>query len=135
MNNLKKNKKKVFTVITVGSTQDFFQRGKKIAKLLDKKVSFSPQRVISFEDTNDMVKFLTVNKLQLMAEIRKQSNSVSNLAQALHRSRAAVDKDIKDLESIGVIKSEYVSNPGHGRCKWVMVTDKNPIRLQVQATL
>jgi predicted transcriptional regulator len=94
-----------------------------------------PMRTISFEDTEDLVKFLTENKLSLLSTVRKKPFSISDLAKALHRSRSAVDKDIQLLESVGILKSEYVINPGHGRCRMVTAFDKNPIKLTVEATI
>jgi len=134
MNKLKNNIEPL-TLVTVESVEDFFQRGKRTSKLLDQKKTITQRRVISFEDTADLVNFLTKNKLRLVAAIRKHPSSITKLADILHRSRAAIDKDVKVLESVGILKSEYVTNPGHGRYKMVTVVDQNPIQLQVQASL
>jgi predicted transcriptional regulator len=96
---------------------------------------FLPIRTISFEDMRDLVKFLTDNKLNLISTVRKKSFSISDLAKTLHRSRSAVDKDIQLLESVGILKSEYVVNPGHGRCRMIAAFDKKPIKLTVEATI
>ena len=130
-----KNRINNLTLVTVENVEDFFQRGKRTAKLLDRKKAVNARHVISFEDTADLVSFLAKNKLHLVATIRKHPSSISQLADLLHRSRAAVDKDVKDLEAVGILKSEYVSNPGHGKCKVITIVDKNPIQLHVQTSL
>jgi len=136
MKNLGKNREKeiVFTVKTE-SLKEFFSRGKHIASLLDQGKAIPPRKVISFEDPQDLIKFLTEAKLALLASIRKKPNSISKLAILLHRSRAAIDKDIQLLESIGIVKSEYVINPGHGRCRVIKSVDSKPIKLQVEAII
>lgn len=122
-------------LVTSESVEDFFARGKKTAKLLDTKEHIQSRRVISCEDPEDLVKFLTSNKFKLMSALRKKPSSITNLSKYLRRSRSAIDKDIHDLEAIGMVKSEYVVNPGHGKCKVITAADKSPIKLQVQAVL
>jgi predicted transcriptional regulator len=122
-------------LIKTESQEEFFTRGKITARLLDRKKSINPSRIISFEDTADLVRFLTQRKMELIAMIRNQPNSIAGLAKALNRSRAAVDRDVYALESVGLIKSEYTINPGHGRHKLIMAVDKKPIKLQVEAIL
>ena len=39
--------------------EDFFARGKNVAKLLDEKNSIPKRRIISFEDPRDLEKFFT----------------------------------------------------------------------------
>lgn len=134
MKNSKKNNPIVFTVKTE-SIEDFFTRGKHKASLLDQKKSVTLERIISFEDPKDLIRFLTEAKLTLLAAIRKKPDSISGLAHTLHRSRSAIDKDVQLLEAIGIVASEYVTNPGHGRCRIIKAVDSNPIRLQVEATI
>ena|SRR5580658_8918007 len=134
MNKSEKSNEIVFTVKTE-SLEDFFARGKKTAKLLDKGEPLYPRRIISFEDPNDLIKFLTETKLTLLAAIRKKPDSISKLAHKLHRSRSAIDKDVQLLESIGIVESEYVINPGHGRCRIIKAIDTRPIKLQVETII
>jgi predicted transcriptional regulator len=129
-----KNKEIVFTVKTE-SREDFFARGKRIAMLLDKGEPIVPKRTISFEDLKDLIKFLTAAKLALLAAIRKSPDSISKLAHKLHRSRSAIDKDVQLLESVGIVESEYVNNPGHGRRRIIKAIDSQPIKLQVEAVI
>jgi predicted transcriptional regulator len=134
MKKLRKNKEITFTVKTE-SMEDFFARGKHIATRIDKGEPISPRRIISFEDPKDLIKFLTAAKLALLATIRKKPDSISRLAHKLHRSRSAVDKDIQLLESVGIVESEYVTNPGHGRHRIIKAIDPSPIRLHVESII
>lgn len=129
-----KNNAIVFTVKTE-SVKDFFSRGKTKAKLLDKGKSISSERTISFEDPKDLIKFLTESKLLLLAEIRKKPDSISGLANKLNRSRSAIDKDVQLLESVGIVESQYITNPGHGRQRIIKAIDPKPIKLHVETTI
>jgi predicted transcriptional regulator len=122
-------------LVTIENIEDFFARGKYQARLLDQKKDLAHSYIISFEDPQDMIRFLSKNKLELVATARQQPSSITSLAKKLHRSRAAIDRDLQLLESVGILKSEYVVNPGHGRYKRVSATKTQPITLQVQATI
>lgn len=134
MKKLRKKSDVIFTVKTE-SREEFFERGKTIAKMLDEGKSIPASRIISFEDSEDLVNFLTKTKQALLAMLRKKPDSISKLAHKLHRSRAAVDRDVRQLESVGIVESEYVVNPGHGRCRIIKAIDSNPIKLRVETTL
>ncbi len=131
MSNEKINK----VLIKAESVENFFARGRETAKLLDQNKTVKPRRIISFEDPRDLIKFLTAAKINLLSTIRKHPDSLSNLAKLLNRSRAAINKDIQLLEAIGIVKSEYVANPGHGKQKIISAIDKEPIQLQVQTVI
>lgn len=129
----KLSKKDEINILTINeSISSFFQRGKTTAKMLDQKKHVPSRRVISFEDPEDLVNFLTENKFKLVASVRSKPRSISELAKDLKRSRAALDKDIQILESVGILKSEYVVNPGHGKCRIITASNKVPVKLQVQ---
>lgn len=127
----KKSNALAFTVKTE-PLKEFFARGKRVALQLDKHEVIPFTRVISFEDTKDLIKFLTEARLNLLAAIRKTPASITRLASKLHRSRSAIDKDVQLLEAIGIVESEYVVNPGHGRCRIIKAVDAQPIKLQVE---
>jgi predicted transcriptional regulator len=134
---MRKSKKLNEMIVNVRTetADEFFARGKLTAKQLDKGEKISPSRIISFEDPEDLIKFLTQTKRALVAAIRKKPNSISGLANELHRSRSAIDKDIQMLESVGIVESEYVANPGHGRCRIIKTTDSRPIKLLVETII
>lgn len=122
-------------IVKTESRKDFFLRGQRRAKLLDGGAVLAPERIISFESADDLVKFLSIAKLMLLAAIRKKPDSISKLAIKLHRSRASIDKDIQLLESVGIVESEYVINPGHGRSRIIKAVDAKPVKLQVETVI
>lgn len=130
-----KRKNEIAFTVKIESAEDFFARGKHTAKALDKGEKLSPSLIISFEDPEDLIEFLTKTKQVLLAALRKKPDSISGLAHTLHRSRAAIDKDVRQLESIGILKSEYIINPGHGRCRIIKAVDENPIKLHVETII
>jgi predicted transcriptional regulator len=134
MKNLRK-KGEISVTVKTESREDFFARGKHIAKMLEKGEKISSSRIISFEDPEDLIEFLTKTKQALLAALRKKPDSISGLANKLHRSRAAIDKDVRQLESVGIVTSEYIVNPGHGRSRIVRAVDSNPIRLHVETII
>ncbi len=135
MSNIK-TKRIVTTVVTSETLDSFFKRGKESAALLDEKKIISPRKIISFEDKKDLAAFLTQNKFKLVATVRKRSETtISKLAEILKRSRASVDRDVQQLESIGIVTTEIKINPGHGKCKVVRAADDMPIQLQVQTVI
>lgn len=130
-----KRNDEITMVVMTSTREDFFVRGKAIAKALDEGKPIPKQRIISFEDTNDLIKFLTDCKLNLVKMLRQKPDSISHLAKRLKRSRAAVNRDVQLLESVGIIQSEYVVNPGHGKSRIVHIVDSRPIKLQVQTII
>ena len=53
------------TVIKTGTTEDFFARGRDLARRADRHEKFESQRTITFEDPVDLLKLLTPAKLDL----------------------------------------------------------------------
>jgi len=107
------------TTIKVANTDDFFKRGKEIAKLADQGKRIPRERIISFEDPEDLARLITTAKLVLFREVRACSGSITDLSQRLHRDRSAVKRDIDELAKIGLVEVEDIPFPGHGRRKEV----------------
>jgi len=107
------------TTIKVANTDDFFKRGKELAKLADQGKRIPRERIISFEDPDDLARLITTAKLVLFREVRACSGSITDLSQRLHRDRSAVKRDIDELERIGLVEVEDIPFPGHGRRKEV----------------
>jgi len=114
----------VNTKIIVASTEAFFQRGKKIAKLADQNKHIPRERVISFEDPEDLARLITTAKLALFREVKECPGSITDLSQRLHRERSAVKWDIDELERFGLVEIEELPFPGHGRKKEVRAVAK-----------
>jgi len=107
------------TTIKVANTDDFFKRGTELAKLADQGKRIPRERIISFEDPEDLARLITTAKLVLFREVRACSGSITDLSQRLHRDRSAVKRDIDELERIGLVEVEDIPFPGHGRRKEV----------------
>jgi predicted transcriptional regulator len=109
------------TTIQVASADDFFKRGKEIAKLADQGKRIAPERIVSFEDPEDLARLITTanTKIVLFREVRACAGSITDLSQRLHRDRSAVKRDIDELERIGLVEVEDMPFPGHGRRKEV----------------
>lgn len=107
------------TVIKVSSVDEFFERGRKIAKLADQGKPIPRERVISFEDPEELARLITTAKLVLFREVKECPGSITDLSQRLHRDRSAVKRDIDELERFGLVQVEEKAFPGHGRKKEV----------------
>ncbi|MHB1358143.1 MAG: HVO_A0114 family putative DNA-binding protein [Rhodocyclaceae bacterium] len=107
------------TVIKTESTAEFFNRGKVIARLADQGKPIPAERIIAFEDPEDIARLITTAKLALFREVRKRPGSITELSARLHRDRSAVKRDIDELEHAGLIEVESMPLPGHGRKKEV----------------
>lgn len=107
------------TIIKVSTTDEFFKRGKKIAKLADHGKRIPSERIISFEDPAELARLITTAKLALFREVKECPGSITDLSQRLHRDRSAVKRDIDELKRIGLVEVEEKPFPGHGRKKEV----------------
>ena len=107
------------TVIKVETPDDFFKRGRTVAKLADQGKLIPRERIIAFEDPEDMARLITTAKLALFREVRLQPGSITELSERLHRDRSAVKRDVSELERAGLIEVEEMPLPGHGRKKEV----------------
>lgn len=90
----------------------------------DKSETIKPSHTIVFEEPAEMLRFLSATKMKLMYEIRKHPGSISNIAKSMKRNRAAVYRDIQEMESFGLVKTHEAVNPGHGRHKIVQASAK-----------
>jgi len=105
--------------VGVGAADEFFKRSLGRAQKLDRGEKLLPEMRVTFEDPAELMRALTVKRVELIAAIRKQPACLSELAQTLNRDRAAVDRDVKVLASFGLLKTVWEVNPGHGRRKIV----------------
>ncbi|MEJ1958419.1 MAG: HTH domain-containing protein, partial [Nitrosomonadales bacterium] len=107
------------TIIKVANTDEFFKRGKELAKIADQAKRIPREQVISFEDPEDLARLITTAKLVLFREVKECFGSITELSQRLHRDRSAVKRDIDELERFGLVEVEDMPFPGHGRKKEV----------------
>jgi predicted transcriptional regulator len=105
--------------IKTGTAEEFMATVKRTMRAADKKEMIPESHTLTFEDPLDMLAFLSVTKIKLINNIRKHPDSITNIAKSLHRNRAAVYRDIHELEKFGLVKIHEEINPGHGRHKIV----------------
>jgi predicted transcriptional regulator len=106
-------------VMSVSSEEDFFRRGREVARKADQGEALPEEKILSFEDPSEMLGLLTSARLALFRAVREQPGSITFLAQRLHRDRSAVKRDVDELLRAGLVRVESKSLPGHGRMKEV----------------
>lgn len=108
-------------IITTGPVEDFFARGKEIARLADQGAPIPECCIRSFEDPADMMRLLTVARLDLFRVIKEKPGSITEVSERLHRDRSAVKRDADVLAEAGLITIAERAHPGHGRLKELRV--------------
>jgi predicted transcriptional regulator len=58
-------------------------------------------------------------RVEIFQAIRRKEAAVSERAAMLHLDRAAVNRDVRVLEALGLVRTEWAANPGHGKRKVV----------------
>jgi predicted transcriptional regulator len=119
-----------FTIKT-GTEENFFRRGRQLAKMADHGDPLPDERVISFEDPAEVLKLITTTRLALFRAVKEKPGSITQIAGRLHRDRSAVKRDIDELESAGLVVIAEKILPGHGRMKEVQVA-ANQFQLQAE---
>src|SRR5207302_466803 len=101
--------------LTTGTLEEFVERSKERAKKLDRGEKLAPEIRVTFEDPADLLRVLSAERLRVLHTIRtKTKPTISGLAIILKRDRKAVSRDVKLLESLGLLRTRDESNPGHG---------------------
>lgn len=118
--------------IKTGTPEQFFERGRKIARLADAGGRIPGHAILSFEDPADVLKLLTPARLALFQAARDQPGSITEIAGRLKRDRSAVKRDVDELEKAGLLKTEMQVLPGHGLMKHVRLAAR---RFNLEARL
>ncbi len=87
-------------------------------RALDKKERLEPSHTLVFTEPMEMLHFLSEKKMQLIKVIRKHPDPITNIAKMTKRNRAAVYRDIAEMERFGLVKT-YEETNRHGRHKIV----------------
>lgn len=103
----------------VETVDAFFERGRKLARLADRRERIPATRVIAFEDVASLLSVLTEKRVLLLKEVKLTPASITVLAKRLKRDRSAVTRDVQLLERFGVVQVTEKPLRGHGRQKWV----------------
>ncbi|HQV80994.1 MAG: HTH domain-containing protein [Agitococcus sp.] len=106
-------------IVRTESLDDFLARAKDVARRADAGSQLEHSITISFNDVVEMASVLTKERIRMLQALLGVEKTVSELALELHRNQQAVARDVKQLESRGLLFAKLVSNPGHGRHKVV----------------
>lgn len=105
--------------IRVERAEAFFERGRKLARLMDHGRRIPPSRVVAFDDIELLLQVLTAKRVLLLRQVRSTPGSITDLARKLKRDRSAVTRDVQALERVGVLRVTEKPLPGHGKQKWI----------------
>ena len=106
-------------IIKTGTEEEFFKRGRQLAKAVNIGELPSAERIISFEDLADIMKLITTARLALFRAVKEKPGSITQISERLNRDRSAVKRDIDELERAGLVTVADKVLPGHGRMKEV----------------
>jgi len=121
----------VKTRVHTDGLEGWAKRARARAKALDEGRAFPASKGITFENASQMVRLLTPARLDLLKTVKNQTVSIKDLAAALGRDLSAVRRDVVALEKFGIVSSQQVVNPGHGRVRMVSA----PASLSISAQL
>ena len=105
--------------VIVADENEFFARGKRLAAIADAGKPIPSESVISFGDPADLLKMLTPARLALMSAVKARPDSITAIAERLHRDRSAVKRDVDSLHKAGLLAVESTVLAGHGMMKRV----------------
>ncbi|MCM0083033.1 helix-turn-helix domain-containing protein [Geomonas sp. Red32] len=105
--------------VKTGSTGEYFDRVREIARQIDRGEVPEPEFTLTFEDPADMFAVMTPARLEVFRAAKADPASITAIAQRLHRDRSTVKKDVDVLVAAGLLDVEEVPLPGHGRQKFV----------------
>ena len=103
--------------LKAGNEQDFFRRGKVLARLADAGQPMLEERTVSFEDPADLLRLLTASRLEVFRSVKGEPGSITVIAGRLQRDRSAVKRDVDQLAQVGLVTIETKPLPGHGHMK------------------
>lgn len=65
------------TLIKIAGSNEFFERGRKIAKLADRGQPIRKSHLITFEDSDDIASLITVSNINLLSAIREKPSTIA----------------------------------------------------------
>ena len=102
-------------ILATGAVDEFFARSLERARKLDRGEKIPTGIRVTFEDPADLMQVLSAERIRVLHAVRAKPIPVSLLASELKRDRQAVMRDVRLLESFGLLKTRETPNPGHGR--------------------
>ena len=125
-------RKAVGITVTTGSAKDFFERSLERARRLDRGEKLPAEIRLTFEDPADLMRVLSAERIRMLHAIQVKPSPISDLANVLKRDRKSVSRDVKVLESFGLVKAHERPNPGHGQMR---IVEPLAARYQLVATI
>jgi len=99
--------KKTVTLAT-GTLDEYVERSTERARKIDRGETIEPEISITFADPADLLRVLSLERLRVLRTIRTKKNpTISGLAITLKRDRKAVSRDVKLLESCGLLRTRH----------------------------
>ena len=118
--------------VRLESSEEFWASTRKVFRKLDCKEPIEEEDSISVESLDELLTFLTRERLRLLRASRVKRLSISALAEELGRDRKSVSRDVKALASLGIVRIRKEVNPGHGLIGIVEpVADKLDVRISI----
>lgn len=118
--------------IKTGTEDDFFQRGRQLARTADRSEELPSESITSFEDPAEVMRLITPARLALFRAIKEMPGSITQISERLHRDRSAVKRDVDELARAGLVSVSEKVLPGHGRMKEVRAAVQR-ISLMIEA--
>ena len=118
------------TTIHTDGFRGWVKRARANAKALDEGKKLVPSKSITFVSAAEMARLLTPARLVLFNCLKDHPRPIKDLAASLKRDVRAVRRDVSALEKYGIVKSEQIVNPGHGRIR--MVSAEDNVRIVAQ---
>jgi len=125
-------KKTIKVSVTADGAEGFLHRAREHARKLDGGAMLAPEITVTFENAADMLRVLSGERVRLLHATRERATAMSDLASGLHRDTRAVSRDVDLLESFGLLRTRYETNPGHGRRR---IVEPRAARYQLMATI
>ena len=120
------------TIIGVKNFDEVMNRSAERAAKLGSGKNVRAERRVTFETAEDLVAYLTPQRLRLIRMVREAPLSISALAASLERDRGAVSRDVRALRTAGLVRVKKAVNPGHGAVQLVQPRAKT---LELRATI
>lgn len=114
-------KKQRSLTIKSGTVEDYLGNVKQQMSAADRGESIKSSQTLTFAEPTEMLHFLSATKIKLIRVLQKHADSITNIAKVIKRNRAAVYRDISELEKFGLVTVHEEINPGHGRHKIVVL--------------
>lgn len=115
-------KPKVDMNVDTATLKEVANRSLELARKLDRGEKVKPEYSLTFEDPIDLMRILSAQRMRIIQCLRMNPVPIAELASILKRDRKAVSRDVKLLESFGLVTTTKTKNPGHGTMKIVKPT-------------